>query len=56
MEVLDIYDKNRKLTGKTINRNQGKIVLLDGEYVIQVKCWILNEENKVLLTQRKILN
>ena len=56
MEVLDIYDKNRQLTGKTMNRNQGKIALLDGEYVIQVKCWILNEENKVLLTQRKILN
>lgn len=53
MEVLDIYDKNRQLTGKTMNRNQGKIALLDGEYVIQVKCWILNEENKVLLTQRR---
>lgn len=53
MEVLDIYDKNRQLTGKTMNRNQGKIVLSEGEYVIQVKCWILNEENKVLLTQRR---
>lgn len=53
MEALDIYDKNRQLTGKTMNRNQGKIALLDGEYVIQVKCWILNEENKVLLTQRR---
>ena len=53
MEVLDIYDKNRQLTGKTMNRNQGKIALLDGEYVIQVKCWIFNEENKVLLTQRR---
>ena len=53
MEVLDIYDKNRQLTGKTKNRSQGKVALLDGEYVIQVKCWILNEENKVLLTQRR---
>lgn len=53
MEVLDIYDKNRQLTGKTMNRSQGKVALLDGEYVIQVKCWILNEENKVLLTQRR---
>ena len=53
MEVLDIYDKNRQLIGKTMNRSQGKVELLDGEYVIQVKCWILNEENKVLLTQRR---
>lgn len=53
MEVLDIYDKNRQLTGKTMNRNQGKVALSEGEYVIQVKCWILNEENKVLLTQRR---
>ena len=53
MEVLDIYDKNKQLTGKTMNRSQGKVALLDGEYVIQVKCWILNKENKILLTQRK---
>jgi len=25
MEVLDIYDKNRQLIGKTMNRNQGKL-------------------------------
>lgn len=53
MEKLDIYDKNRKFTGKTMNRNEGKVELKEGEYVIQVKCWIVNEENKVLLTQRR---
>ena len=53
MEILDIYDENRIFTGKTMNRERGKIALKDGEYVIQVKCWILNKENKILLTQRK---
>lgn len=54
MEILDIYDENRIFTGKTMNREKGKIALKDGEYVIQVKCWILNNENKILLTQRKV--
>lgn len=53
MEILDIYNENRIFTGKTMNREKGKIALKDGEYVIQVKCWILNNENKILLTQRK---
>lgn len=53
MEILDIYNENRIFTGRTMDRNEGKIVLKDGEYVIQVKCWILNKENKILLTQRK---
>ena len=54
MEILDIYDENRIFTGKTMNREKGKIALKDGEYVIHVKCWILNNENKILLTQRKV--
>lgn len=53
MEILDIYDENRMFTGKTMNRDKGKIALKYGEYVIQVKCWILNKENKILLTQRR---
>ena len=53
MEILDIYNENRIFTGRTMDRNEGKIVLKDGEYVIQVKCWILNKQNKILLTQRK---
>ena len=53
MEILDIYDENRMFTGKTMNREKGKIALKDGEYIIQVKCWILNKENKILLTQRR---
>lgn len=28
-------------------------VILKGEYVIQVKCWILNNKNEILLTQRR---
>ena len=53
MEVLDIYDENREFTGKTIERNKGKIELKEGEYVLHVKCWIINKDNKVLLTQRR---
>lgn len=53
MEILDIYDKNREFTGKTMNRNDGKIALKEGEYVIQVKCWIIDKKNKILLTQRR---
>lgn len=53
MEVLDIYNENRIFTGRIMDRNDGIIALKDGEYVIQVKCWILNEENKILLTQRR---
>ena len=53
MEKIDIYDKNRKYTGKTIIRNNGKIDLQQGEYIIVVKCWIINEKNEVLLTQRR---
>lgn len=53
MEILDIYNENRIFTGRTMDRNEGTIALKYGEYVIQVKCWILNKENKILLTQRK---
>ena len=53
MEILDIYDENRKLTGKTAYRKLGKFTLQQGEYVVLVKCWILNNENKILLTQRR---
>ena len=27
MEILDIYDENRIFTGKTMNREKGKIAL-----------------------------
>ena len=53
MEKIDIYDENRNYTGKTIIRNNGKIDLLKGEYIIGVKCWIVNEKNEILLTQRR---
>ena len=53
MEVLDIYDENRVFTGKTMVRDKGRIELKEGEYVLHVKCWIINKDNKVLLTQRR---
>ena len=54
MEKIDIYDKNRRLTGKIVTRNKGKIDLKDGEYILLVKCWILNNNNEILLTQRRM--
>ncbi len=53
MEKIDIYDENRKYTGKTVIRNNGKINLQKGEYIIGVKCWIVNDKKEVLLTQRR---
>jgi mutator protein MutT len=53
MEKIDIYDENREYTGKTVIRNNGKIDLQKGEYIIGVKCWIVNDRKEVLLTQRR---
>ena len=51
-EKLDVYNKNKKKIGKTIERNPQER-LGKGEYVIAVQCWIINSEGNILLTQRK---
>ena len=53
-EKLDVYNIDKKRTGKVIERKQG-VTLNNGEYIISVQCWIVNSEGKILLTQR-ILN
>ena len=53
IELLDIYNKNKKKTGKIIERKVG-IILNDEEYINSVQCWIINSHNKILLTRRKL--
>lgn len=51
-EKLDIYDENRIKTGKIIERKEN-IPLEKNELVLAVQCWIINNKNEILLTQRK---
>ncbi|MDO4179366.1 MAG: NUDIX hydrolase [Phascolarctobacterium sp.] len=50
MELWDIYDKNKQLTGRTMVRNDWK--LKDDEYHLTVLGIIRNKEGKYLITQR----
>ena len=52
-EKLDVYNTEKKRTGKVIERKQG-VTLNNGEYIISVQCWIVNSEGKILLTQRSL--
>lgn len=52
-EKLDVYNIDKKRTGKVIERKQG-VTLNKGEYMISVQCWIVNREGKILLTQRSL--
>lgn len=49
-ELWDIYDKNRKKTGKTVER--GGRLLEEGEYHIVVTALIMNTKNEILISQR----
>jgi len=51
MEYWDLYNEKReKLNKKCLRLNSGK--LNTGEYHIVVNVWIINNQNKILLTQR----
>lgn len=52
METIDLYNKNKEKLGKTFVRNQDK--LLENEYYLLEQAWILNDENKILLTRRSL--
>ena len=49
-ELWDIYDINKKKTGKTIKRDGEK--LKEGEYHIVVNGIIINSKNEILLSKR----
>ena len=51
-EILDIYDKYCRKTGRTIERKEGNTLKKD-EYILCVHCWIINSDNLILLTQRR---
>lgn len=48
MDKVDVYNRNRELTGKTKDRND----LEKGEYRISTHIWIIDEENKLLVQKR----
>lgn len=50
MEMLTVYDKNRRPTGKTIERGSA---LSDGEFHIVVHVSIINSEGQMLIQQRQ---
>ena len=52
-ELVDIYNNKKEKTGKVVERKRGASLEKD-EYIISVTCWIINNEEKILLTQRKI--
>lgn len=49
VEYWDIYDENRKFTGKTIKRGDS---FAEGEYYVCCEIWIMNSRNQMLMTQR----
>jgi isopentenyldiphosphate isomerase len=49
MEYWDLYDKDRKKLNKIHPRGEK---INSGEYYIVVSGWIINDESKILLTQR----
>jgi len=49
MEYLDLYDENKKLTGKKILRNKNGYNLEKGNYINIVIIFIKNDENKFLI-------
>lgn len=49
MEYLDLYDKNKNLTGETIIREKGKPQVPDGRYINIVLIFIRNSDGKFLM-------
>ncbi len=48
-EYWDIYDMDRKLTGKTIKRGEP---FGENEFYVCCEVWIVNSKNQMLVTQR----
>lgn len=48
-ELWDVYDKDRNITGKTVERGT---YMADDEYHLVVQIWIKNDENKWLISKR----
>jgi mutator protein MutT len=50
MEIIDLYDKNKKKLGKIFVRGQDE--LLEDECYLLEQAWIINSKNEILLTKR----
>lgn len=50
MELFDIYDENRQLTGRTVERGR---TLAKDEYRLVVHVSIINSKNELLIQQRQ---
>ena len=51
MEILDIYDSNGNLTGRTMNRDDLDLSLKEGDYVAISQIYIENDEGKFLIEE-----
>lgn len=54
MELWDVYDINRKYTGKVIDRHSNER-LKKGEYHLVVQAIIINSKGEILLNKRSKL-
>ena len=50
MELWDIYDKNRKKTGRTHERGND---MLSGDYHLVIHVWIINDKGELLIQKRQ---
>ena len=50
MKLIDVYDKKKEKTGKTFDRDSGK--LSKGEYRLSVHGWIVNSKGEFLIQKR----
>lgn len=52
MEYMDIYDKDKNLTGKVIERYESRDNLQEGEYFLFEQAWVINSKGEILMTRR----
>lgn len=53
MELLDIYDENRNLTGRTMKRKEGGSKYPEGDFHLVIHVCIFNSKNQMLIQQRQ---
>ena len=50
MEIIDLYDRQKRKLNKTFDRWSGEPI--DGEYKQTVHVWILNSKGELLIQKR----
>lgn len=48
MELIDLLNSRKELTGETCERNE----VPDGKYRLSIHIWIVNDQNEILIQQR----